>query len=166
MSAVYEVLAYVMPDVFKMYSQIKEPELYRELAKCLTLTALGISIVVVNYVALRVDNKRFERMVTLTDGQYTMAEGLLLYVKEFLLSDIIVTLIIPPLVMIPFEFVPADFFGRWLSMPFWCYDYLTGYFNIVEATVLLAVISLVSRLLIIYPTVKVWRAMWLTASVE
>lgn len=164
--ALYELLAYLFPGVFKVYSKIREPELYREMAKCLTVVAVSVTLLVVNYIALRVDNKRFEHMITLTDGLYTMSEGLQFYAKKFLVLDIIVALLIPPIVMIPFEFVPASFFARWLSLPFWCYDCLSGYFDIAEATVLLSVISLISRIVVIYPTVKVWRAMWITASVE
>ena len=163
---IYDFLAYILPDIFKTYSQIKEPELYRELMKWLTVISVGISLLLVNYIAMRQDNKRFEYVITLTDGLYTMREGLLLYIKNFLLSDIVVALVIPSIVMIPFYFVPEPFFERWLSLPFWCYDKLTEYMGIIPAVLTLTVLSLISRLAVIYPTVKVWRAMWLTSSVE
>ena len=38
--------------------------------------------------------------------------------------------------------------------------------DIVMATVLVIILSVIARFIVIFPTVKVWRAMWLTASVE
>ena len=166
LGAIHGYLASVFPDIFRVYSQISEAEEYEEQRKRMTVLIIGVILILVHYLALRVDNKRFEYVIDLTDGLYTMPEGLSLYLKRFTISDVIASALDPLLVTVPIYFIPEDFFERWLRLPFWCYDNLIGYFDIVEVSVYLVLLSLIARALVIYPTVKVWRAMWLTASVE
>lgn len=162
----YDTLSRMAPDTFPDISPISQPDEYKVFSMWIMLISVFIVLLVLNYVALRLDNKRFEYVISLTDGLYTMPEGLLLYVKNFLISDVIAALIVPPIIIIPAYFIPMELLDKGLSIPFWLGCETMPYFDFITATLIAVVISIISRICIIYPTVKVWRAMWLTASVE
>ena len=162
----YDVLVHLFPDVFKDVSPLTQPMEYEELTKRFTVISVFLIFLVIHYVALRCDNKRFEYIINKTDGQYSMLEGLGLYLENFLVSDLICAVIVPPVLIIPAYFIPVEIMSYGLDMPLWCGVSMMEHIDIVIATVLVIILSVVARFIVIFPTVKVWRAMWLTASVE
>lgn len=162
----YDVLVHLFPDVFKDISPLTQPMEYEELTKRFTVISIFLIFLVIHYVALRCDNKRFEYIIDVTDGQYSMLEGLGIYLENFLVSDLICAVIVPPVLIIPAYFIPEKIMSYGLNMPLWCGVSMMEHIDIVMATVLVIILSVVARFIVIFPTVKVWRAMWLTASVE
>ncbi len=163
---IYDYLCFHFPSVFVSYSPISQPEEYAVVEKWLAVASVAMGIFIVGYIALRVDNKRFEYIIRKTEGFYRLPYGIKLWLREFLLPDIIVTLLLPLLFAIPPYFIPERAMDLGANIPFWAADMLMEHMGMLECALTLSLTSLISRIVVIPHTLLVWRANWLTASVD
>jgi hypothetical protein len=163
---IYDYLCFHFPSVFVSYSPISQPEEYAVLEKWLAVASVAMSIFIVGYIAIRLDNKRFEYFIRKTEGFYRLPEALGIWAREFLLCDIIVAVLLPLVYAIPPYFIPERAMALGANIPFWAADMLIEHMGVVECAITLSMLSLLVRLLIIPHTLTVWRANWLTASVD
>ncbi len=163
---VYDYLSYYFPTVFVSYSPISEAEAYTRVKMWLTIVSVALAIFIVGYIALRLDNKRFEHLILNTEGFYTLPRGLSIWAQIYLIPDIVVCAIIPLIFAIPPYFIPEKYLDMGLAIPFWAADMLMPYMGIVECAITLSLTSVIARLTVIPHTLAVWRANWLTASVD
>lgn len=84
----YTYLSEVVPSLVKTVNPITTPDEYEMYLKGICTVGTLIGLFIMNYISLRLDNGKFEHMITKTDGQYTMKDGLRLYFSEFFISDI------------------------------------------------------------------------------
>ena len=113
-SSIYSYLNYLFPGTFKVYNVIHHPDQYAKLEKTLSLVSIFVVLFLINYIALRLENKKYERIISLTEGQYLLKDGITLYFKEFFISDIITSAIIPCVLVIPAFFISdklMEYFG-------------------------------------------------------
>lgn len=163
---VYDYLNYHFPTVFVSYSPISEAEDYKRVQMWLMIGAVALSILIVGYIALRLDNKRYEHIIRKTEGFFTLPCGLAMWARNYLVPDIVVTALVPLLFAIPPYFFPEQWMDMGLAIPFWAADMLSPYMGIVGCCVTLSLSSVLARLLVIPHTLAAWRASWLTVSVD
>ena len=160
---VHTYLNHLMPRVFPIYNPIYDPDSYAKLEKIFNVISIFLAIFLINFIALKLDNKKYERVVSLTDGQYTLRDGLELYFREFWLSDIITALILPVSIVAATYFIPDNVLGYFgLSAIAWLGYNMRLMYGFVPTVVIVALFSSVSRLLSIPLCVRSWRAAWLS----
>jgi hypothetical protein len=124
---------------------------------------LFLSLLMINYLSLRLDNKRYERIISLTDGRYTMREGLSLYFSEFALSDAVVPLILTPLVSLPLLPIPRGTLLFDIVEPPLRLGHLSlDRFGIVKGLFVFYAITVLTRLVAATLALNRWRAAWLS----
>ena len=161
--AIYAYLNHLAPKTFPIYNQIYDIETYNKLERIKDVAAIFISLVIINLIALRIDNKKYERMVNITDGQYLMKDGLKLYFKEFLLSDVICAALMPGVLVIPAFFLTEEVLS-YFGLIYWNW---LGYnmkflFDLFPAILISMAFSFIGRILSIPLCVRAWRAAWLS----
>ena len=62
-SAIYAYLNHLFPDTFPIYNEIYDPELYASSEKVFSVLTVFIALFIMNLIALRLDNKKYERIV-------------------------------------------------------------------------------------------------------
>ena len=99
--AVYTYMNHIFPESFPLYEKLAEKEALAGLYRIFELCGMLIALFLINLIALRLENKKYERIVILTDGQYLIKDGVRLYFKEFFASDVITSVLTPVLLVIP-----------------------------------------------------------------
>ena len=171
----YAYMNYLFPKVFPLFSAVSEKEGYHKYLMLLCALGVFIAIFITNYLALRIDNAKFELMIKKTDGQYTLTDGAKLFFGEFGISELIVTLVLPLILVIPPFFIPeidvqtipiAGLLIDIMEKLLWLGYTLREYFSIVNAIALVLIFSLVARAAVIPGALKKWRASWLSGATE
>ena len=160
---VYTYLNHLFPKTFPIYNRIYDMQEYMRIEHIKGVVAIFVSLFLINLIALRIDNKKYERIVTLTDGEYLIKDGIKIYLKEFFVIDTVVSVTIPALLTIPAYYLTEDVLG-YFGLIFWNW---LGYnmksiVHLFPAIFITAAFSFVSRMLIIPHCVKAWRAAWMT----
>ena len=163
---VYDLLVELFPTVFHSYNVITTPDEYLIQSARLDTVTVALAIAVITYLALRLDNKRFERFIVANEGMYTMPEGLVQYCRRFLLADVITSLAVPVIFTLPLIFVNPVWVERIVWIPTALNHTLTVCHGALRGTLYASLISLGARLIAIPITVNRWRAAWLCGSVE
>ncbi len=164
--AFHDLLAELFPTVFHSYNIITAPDEYLiQSARLETVTAV-ISILIITYFALRLDNKRFEHFIVGNEGLYTMPEGLAQYCREFLAIDVAISLAVPVLFSLPLAFVPEVWIERVAWIPTALNHTLVSAYGQARGTLTACLISLGARVILIPHTVSRWRAAWLCGSFD
>ncbi len=73
-SLTYDYLCEIMPAIFYRPGPITDPEGYERVYRGLTLTVIALTVLPATYFSMRLDNNRFEYIVTLTEGLYPIRE--------------------------------------------------------------------------------------------
>ena len=155
----------MMPHFVKAVSPMQSPTEYDKYLKAKVTIGALIGLCLINYLALRLDNKKFELIITRTDGQYRMREGVKLYCREFLLSDVIAsTLPIIPFIVTA-ELVPEKLMDRGLIYVFKLGVSLGEFYGTVGAVIVGVIFSFSARVVCIPFVLRTWRALWLSGSV-
>ena len=156
-------LSHLFPSIFPTYNQIHDPESYKRLEWIKGFISIFLSLIIINFISLRIDNRKYERLSLLTEGQYLIKDGIKLYFKEFFKSDLIVSTVIPAVFVIPAYLLSEDALG-YFGLIFWNW---LGYsfsslMSVFPAMLLAATFSFIGRMMAIPHCVKVWRSAWLT----
>lgn len=160
---IYNYFNHLLPDIFPLHNPIYDPEAHDKLNKNLTVAGLFVAFFLIHFIALKLENKKYERIISLTDGQYLIKDGVRLYFKEFLLSDVITALILPVLIVAATYFIPDDALGYFgLILLGWLGYNMRLLYGLIPSIIMVAVFSFTGRMLAIPLTVKSWRAAWLS----
>jgi hypothetical protein len=152
-----------MPTLFPLYGKLAEKAEYIELQKSLSLWGICLALMLINLIALKLENKKYERIVVQTDGMYLLRDGIKLYFKEFYKSDLITAALVPALLVIPPYFIPEKAMGYFgLIIPTWLGYILKSEYKLIPAMLMVAFFSYLGRLISIPLCVKSWRAAWLS----
>lgn len=159
----YAYLSHLFPSVFPTYNQVHAPESYKRLEWIKGFISIFLSLIIINFISLRLDNKKYERIALLTEGQYLIKDGIKLYFKEFFKSDLIVSTVIPAVFVIPAYLLSEDSLG-YFGLIFWNW---LGYsfsslMSVFPAMLLAATFSFIGRMMAIPHCLKAWRSSWLT----
>ena len=161
----YTYISETVPSLVKTVNPISTPNEYEIYLKGIATAGAFVGLFITNYVCLRLDNAKFEHVITKTDGQYTMTDGLKLYFGEFLISDVIASsLTVFPLVLGAY-FIPEKLLDKGLIFLFRLGVSLIEFYGPVGSVVIAIVFSLLTRLLCVPLALKTWRALWLSGSV-
>ncbi len=168
-SVFYNVLNGALPSVFPRYNFVTEPELAESLAEGLRLTSGILSVFLLELLAVKYDNSRYEYLISRTDGFYTLKEGAVIYVKGYLFADV-ASAVLVPLTTYSLVFInigdKAPRILRMLEKPLNTFISIplsfTEKFGLTVGALLLIAVSLLSRAASAYFGIKRWRAIWLS----
>ena len=161
----YNYLAEVMPSVVDTVNPIHTPDEYELYLKGVATFGALVGLFLINYVSLRMDNEKFEYLITKTDGQYRLKDGLKLYFAEFFKSDAIASTIAVGVLVAGASFIPEKLLDRGLIFIFRLGVSLVEFYGPVGAVVVAVLFSFVTRILSVPLCVRTWRALWLSGSV-
>lgn len=160
---IYTYLNHLFPESFPIYNQIHDIQTYNKLERIKSVISVFLALAVINFIALRIDNKKYERIITLTDGEYLVMNGIKLYFKEFFLSDAIASVLIPAILVVPAYFLSENALS-YFGLIFWNW---LGYnmkfiFDLFPAMLISAAFSFIGRIIAIPFCVNAWRSAWMT----
>ena len=161
----YNYLAEVMPSVVDTVNPIHTPDEYELYLKGVATFGALVGLFLINYVSLRMDNEKFEYLITKTDGQYRLKDGLKLYFAEFFKSDAIASTIAVGVLVAGASFIPEKLLDRGLIFIFRLGVSLAEFYGPVGAVAVAVLFSFVTRMLSVPLCVRTWRALWLSGSV-
>ena len=161
----YNYLAEVMPSVVDTVNPIHTPDEYELYLKGVATFGALVGLFLINYVSLRMDNEKFEYLITKTDGQYRLKDGLKLYFAEFFKSDAIASTIAVGVLVAGASFIPEKLLDRGLIFIFRLGVSLVEFYGPVGAVAVAVLFSFVTRMLSVPLCVRTWRALWLSGSV-
>ncbi len=161
----YTYLTYEFPDIVPDYSPVLNPEEYARVVKVTDMLALTLTVLVLTYIAMRMDNARFEYTVKQTGGLYRIPKTWLKHAREFALSDITVAILIPALFVAPAYLLPEIVMKWGGSIVLWAGVKTAVHADIFTALLYTSAMSVGARLLLTPKVLIDWRAAWLTSSV-
>ena len=161
----YNYLAEVMPSVVDTVNPIHTPDEYELYLKGVATFGALVGLFLINYVSLRMDNEKFEYLITKTDGQYRLKDGLKLYFAEFFKSDAIASTIAVGVLVAGASFIPEKLLDRGLIFIFHLGVSLIEFYGPVGTVAVAVLFSFVTRILSVPLCVRTWRALWLSGSV-
>ena len=171
----YSYMNYLFPRVFPTFSPISEKAEYEKYLCLVSTVGMLISYVIINFFSIRFDNKKFELVVSKTDGQYTVLEGMRLYLSEFLISDVISFVILPLVLVIPSYAIPkieqttvpvVNLLIAILDYLLWMSNAFKEYYSLTVALPIALVFAVIARLTVIPGALKHWRGAWLSGSIH
>jgi len=161
----YPALCKWAPRFFRVYNQVLEPEAFERVNGNINLIAALFAIFAISYLTVRYDNRRYEVMITETEGLYTVREGAALYYPRFLRVDLLSSMVMAiPLAVLPL-FLPEEMpkilrrITETLTAMTWVF---TDRFGIILGTLVLALLIFVFRQLSGLIALGRWRALWLS----
>ena len=167
-SLIYPAFLQWFPRIVPEYNFVNERENYERFYLALSVISVVISIFILSYASIRLDNERMEYMITKTEGKYTLGEGISIYFPRYLRSDIAASLVIPlPLMVtdifvLPFlDFLPEGLLSL-IYMPFEPTRIICEAFGLVFGYLFMAVLFFVSRMLSGIRALDIWRVLWLS----
>ena len=171
----YAYLNHLSPRIFPLFNVITEKEAYGKYLAFLSAAGIFISIYLMHYFALRMDNSKFELMIDKTDGQYTLKEGLVIFLREFGISELIICAALPVILIFPSYLIPdfgfievpvLAFLVGVLEKVLWLGYAFKEHYSLPLALCLSVVFSLIARASVLPGALSKWRASWLSGSVE
>ena len=163
---VFEFLCDEFPNTFKSESFVSNPDGYERQTKLVVVFTVTLALLGINYLSLLLDNKRMEHIARSTEGRYTLSEGIVFYIREFLISDIITAVIPPILLSIPAYFVPELWLDYGLNFPLLISVEMCDAFGFSIGTSILLALSILTRLAVVPVALSRWRAAWLSGTAE
>ncbi len=161
----YSFLHISFPHTFPKPSAMLDPVGYARLEMWLWFVSAFVTVIILTYVSMRLDNKRFELIVARTDGLYRLPNMTLAVLREFFVADLIPSVIVPIVYILPIYLVPREYLW-YLPNILWLGGGLFAWLSLAEALAIGIGASILCRFLLIPRVLDVWRANWLTASVE
>lgn len=167
-SLLYPAFLQWFPRLVPEYNFVNEREDYERFYLALSVIAVAVSIFILSYASVRLDNERMEYMITKTEGKYTLGEGVSIYFTRYFYPDVLAAAVIPlPLLLIdifalPFlGFLPEGLLSL-INMPFEPTRIVCEAFGIVFGYLFMAVLFFLSRLLAGLRALDIWRVLWLS----
>ena len=161
----YTYLSETVPSIVDTVNPIHTPEKYELYLKAATTVGAFIGLFFINYVALRMDNEKFEYIITKTDGQYRLSDGIKLYLSEFWVSDVIASTVTIGTLTVCACFVPDEWLDKGLILLFKLCVSLIEFYGPVWSVLIGILFSILTRVVAIPLCVRTWRALWLSGSV-
>lgn len=161
----YSYLAEVMPSVVETVNPIHTPAEYELYLKGVATVGALVALFIMNYVSLRLDNEKFEYIITKTDGQYRLVDGVKLYFGEFFKSDAIASTVAVGVLVMGAYFIPEKLLDKGLLFVFKLGVSLIDFYGPVGAVVIAVLFSFITRIISVPLCVRTWRALWLSGSV-
>ena len=161
----YDYLCEILPTIFTRPGSLSDPEGYARVQRVLTATTVFLAVLPVTYFAMRLDNKRFEHLIVLTEGLYPIRERLVWHLKSFWLSDLIASTLIPVALTLPIYLINEKYVDYFTDV-LWCGGRLSEYFGMWEGLILIVGLSLLARLILLPSVLRAWRVSWMTGSIE
>lgn len=162
----FNLLCEEMPELFSAASFISDPDGYERQKKVIALVTAFLAVSGVSYLSLILDNKRMEHIARVTEGRFTIPEGVGFYFKSFALSDLLSTVFPPLILSIPVYFIPEGWLDYGLRFPLYTSLELCGVYGFINGTLLLTVISILARAAVVPIALSRWRAAWLSGTAE
>ena len=100
-NTVYSALHKWFGDAFPLYSPIGDSRGYEVYSAVTGLIAYTLSLLLSVYLACLLSNAKNERLISRTEGFFTVREGFSIYLKEFILPDATASAVCSFILLIP-----------------------------------------------------------------
>ncbi len=148
--------------VFPLFSPISNSQKYKLWYDALSFIAFTISLFISTYLSVRFDNRKNEKIISRTDGLYTVGEAMPLYLRELYVHDILGSVICPLLIFIPTALLPEWFFDKDFSLILTFSRLACDTLGVPLATLACSLTLMIFHLPSAALALKRWRAAWLT----
>ncbi len=159
-------LSLTLGGAIPIYSEITHPEQYAAQEAALAVAEVLVTLLILEAVLTRLDNKRFEYVISKTEGLYTMREGLALYMREFLALDLVIASVLPAASVIACAFIPEIAFEYGAEFPLRLGYELYLHHGAVRASVIIVLCAVTARLISGILALRRYRAVWLSGGDE
>lgn len=153
------------PEVFTDYSPVTQPDEYAVYSAVMSIVLSTVTVFIISYLCVRLDNERMEYVISRTEGLYTLREGMALYYPRYVGADLAVAVTCPiPLAVISL-YLPEKIPAILQSTVDYFFSFTQGYVNIFGALGAVLVISatiLLCRLLSGMLSLRAWQGVWLS----
>ena len=161
----YPALSEWAPALFPAYNPVLDREAYERLNGNINLASAFLAVFLISYFTVRFDNRRFEVMITETEGLYTLREGARIYFPRFFAIDAVTAFVMAAPIPVALLFIPEEM-PKFLTRAVGTLSALSCVFTDRLGTVLgivaIALVILAFRLLSGLISLSKWRAVWLS----
>ena len=147
---------------FPLYSPISNAEGYRVFRETLSLVSYALALLIATYFSVALDNQKNERIISLTDGLYTVGEGEKIYLRELYLSDLFASAVAPLPIYITVWLLPPWFFEKDYSFVLTFARLLTEGVSLIPACVVTSLLLALLHLFASLIALGRWRSRLLT----
>ncbi len=158
----YSALHEWFGSVFPLYSPISNAERYRVFREVLSFISFGIALFISTYLSVRLDNYKNERIISATDGLYTVGEAMPIYLRTLYPHDLIGSALAPVPIYLASALSPQWFFDKDFSFPLTHSRLLCESVGLFGAWLITALALALFHLLSALIALDRWRARWLT----
>ncbi len=162
----YDLLCRMFQDTFTSYNPIRHPKEMLIYERWIFIAGGAVGLFIINAIATRADNAKYEFLTKRTDGCYRIKEALRIYLDEFMVSDIIASVAFPALLVLSAYFVPEEFLDKLYTLPLWLGAAMRNNFKMIPAIFIIVLMSLISKFAAILSSLRAWRGMWLIGSIS
>lgn len=164
----YDLLHGIFPETFPFYNTVLEKNLQERLETRLNLISLALTLVLTVIISQRLNNDRYEYIISKTDGIYKIDAVLPTYVSNFALSDLISSIIVGAAYTVPVAFIPKQFFGdgSLVGELLYIMRVPTEAYGTVLGSILVVLILSASHFATLSITLRYYRAKWLSGFAE
>jgi hypothetical protein len=164
----YEHLSALFPESFPLYNVVLEKEEHEALTRLLDIIALGLTAIVGVFISLKLNNERFEYMISKTDGLYLTRDALPIYSKHFALCDLIASVLIGTAFSVSVSFIPKQFFstGKTLATILTPLHLTVDAFGMIGASVYFSFMLIIAHFICLPSVLGFYRAKWLSGFAE
>ncbi len=159
---IYALLHKYFPDAFPLLSKIGNLDGYNLWLLWMKLLSFTLGIFIAIYLSVRLSNSRYERIISKTEGFYTIKDGFKLYKEAYAASDIIASAVGSVALILPVIFIPDGFFTKDYSFLLEFSKRWVDAFGCIISILLVFLISLLLHIPAVLISLKRWRASWLT----
>ena len=169
MRVIYSELHMRFGDRFPTYSPVTDKEKYTEFENNLALCASGAVFFILSLISTVFDNERYEYMIKITDGLYTIKNGVPIYAKRYTAADTLASLtaILPLFLMTLISFPKTNIkfilaLEEWLTGFLVCPLSFVNKFGLIFGYALSAAIIFAAKIPSAIIGLRRWRGLWLS----
>ena len=161
-NTVYSALHKWFSDAFPLYSPIGDSGGYEVYSAVTGLIAYTLSLLLSVYLACLLSNAKNERLISRTEGFFTVREGFSIYLKEFILPDATASAVCSFILLFPICFIPEGFFTKDYSFFLSYQKLIFDTFGFALGVILASIVTFGLHFIAVIPAMKYWRSAWLT----
>ncbi len=161
-SAVYPFLGNIAPNLFPTLYPLTKPEEYKAVVNVFSAISLILTLLISNYMRHYLDNERYERVISKTDGMQPAFKVYPFYIKRYLLPDTVSALICPIIYLLLAFMIPERIIELYIPFVLDVAVEINGGIGIIIGYLIMSLTLTLSNLLSPIKAINKWSAVWLS----
>ncbi len=163
--AIYPFLNGILPEVFPTLYPLSKPIEYKATEKVFTVISLILTMLISGYLRHYLDNERYEKVISKTDGMQEACTVYPFYLKEYLLSDTFAALICPFIYLLLALIIPQKITELYIPFVLDVAVSINNGIGIFLGYIIMLFATTLSNLLSPILAINKWSAVWLSLGV-